>query len=208
MKPSGDAFFSDYAQRLSVVLARSDWSTVEKLALDLRQCWLNKKQVFICGNGGSAGNAIHLANDYLYGIIKKSGEGLRVHALAANAAILTCLGNDIGYDRIFAEQLAVYAQPGDLVIVLSGSGNSPNIVSVLEQAKSMGVTSYAILGYTGGQCRALADVAIHFPVNDMQIAEDLQLIVGHMLMQWLHVNPPHPQSAVHHEHIEQAESYV
>lgn len=190
MKLTNESFFKDYAARLSVVLSQSDWSEVMQLALDLRNCWVHKKQVFICGNGGSAGNAIHLANDYLYGINKNQGPGLRVHALTANSSILTCLGNDVGYDRIFSEQLAVYGQSSDVLIVLSGSGNSPNIVSVLEQAKKMDIKSYAILGFTGGKSRTLADVAIHFPINDMQIAEDLQLIVGHMLMQWLYANPP------------------
>jgi D-sedoheptulose 7-phosphate isomerase len=85
------------------------------------------------------------------------------------------------------------ANPGDVLVVLSGSGNSPNIVAALEQAKVMKVKSYAILGYTGGRCKELADVPIHFAVDDMQISEDLQLVVGHMLMQWLYLNRPQPQ---------------
>ena len=72
-----------------------------------------------------------------------------------------------------------------MLIALSGSGNSSNIVRTIEQAKGMGVKSYAVLGFSGGKCKELADVAIHFPVNDMQLSEDLQLVVGHMLMQWL-----------------------
>jgi len=183
-------FFAAYASRLQTVLAQSDWSPVAQLAKDMQRCWLNKNQVFICGNGGSAGNAIHLANDFIYGIAKRTGGGLRVHALSANAAVLTCLANDVGYDRIYSEQLAVQAQPDDLLIVLSGSGNSPNILAVLQQAKAMKVKSYAILGYSGGRCKDLADVAIHFPVDDMQLAEDLQLVVGHMLMQWCYENRP------------------
>jgi D-sedoheptulose 7-phosphate isomerase len=103
---------------------------------------------------------------------------------------MTCLANDVGYESIFSEQLAVQAQAGDLLIALSGSGNSPNIVRVIEQAKEMNVKSYAILGFTGGKCKELVDVPIHFPVNDMQIAEDMQLIVGHMMMQWLYSNRP------------------
>ena len=113
-----------------------------------------------------------------------------MHALSANPAVMTCLGNDIGYDKIFSEQLAVQAQAGDLLIALSGSGNSPNIVSTIKQAKAMGVKSYAVLGYSGGKCKDLADVAIHFPIDDMQIAEDMQLVIGHMLMQWLYSNRP------------------
>lgn len=186
-------FFVDYSSRLQNSLAEADWSGVAELAGDMYRCWLERKQVFFCGNGGSAGNAIHLANDFLYGIAKRPGGGLRVHALSANSAVLTCLANDIGYDQIYSEQLAVLANPGDLLVVLSGSGNSPNILAALGQAKSMKVKSYAILGYTGGKCKDLADVPIHFAVDDMQISEDLQLVVGHMLMQWLYVNRPQPK---------------
>ena len=98
------------------------------------------------------------------------------------------MGNDVDYAQIFSEQLAVLANPGDLLIALSGSGNSPNIVRAIEQAKAMSVKSYAVLGYSGGTCKEIVDIAIHFPVDDMQIAEDLQLVVGHMLMQWLYAN--------------------
>ena len=196
MTNSSNNFFSDYAARLTDILAVTDWSIISKLAKDLHHCWEQKRQVFLCGNGGSAGNAIHLANDYLYGIAKRTGKGLKVHALSANPSVLTCLGNDIGYHRIFAEQLAVFGQPQDILIVLSGSGNSPNIIAALEQAKQMHIKSYAILGYSGGQSKLIADAAIHFPINDMQIAEDLQLIVGHMLMQWLYANQPHLISTV------------
>jgi len=179
-----------YSSRLQEVLARSDWSSVNLLARDLLRCWQENRQVFFCGNGGSAGNAVHLANDFLYGIAKKTGGGLRVQALSANPAVMTCLANDVGYEAIFSEQLAVQAQAGDLLIALSGSGNSPNIIRVIEQAKVMDVKSYAILGFTGGKSKMLADVPIHFPVKDMQIAEDMQLIVGHMMMQWLYSNRP------------------
>ena len=180
------ALFAEYSNKLQKLLASSNWSGVELLALDLRRCWQQKRRVFICGNGGSAGNAIHLENDFLYGIAKTLGGGLRVTALTANAAVITCLANDVGYDSIFSEQLAVQASEGDLLIALSGSGNSPNIIQALQQARSMGVKSYAILGFAGGLSKEISDVAIHFPIDDMQIAEDMQLIVGHMVMQWLY----------------------
>ena len=183
-------FCTDYANKLSDVLGSSDWSGVVQLGLDMRECWAAGRQVFICGNGGSAGNAIHLANDFLYGIAKRTGAGMRIQALSANPAVITCLANDVGYDYIYSEQLAVLGQPGDLLVVLSGSGNSSNILRVLEQAKGMGVRSCAILGYTGGHCKSLADFSIHFEIDDMQIAEDMQLVVGHMLMKWLYLNRP------------------
>ena len=189
-----EKFCAGYANKLSDILGSSDWSGVAQLGKDMRECWLAGRQVFFCGNGGSAGNAIHLANDYLYGIAKRTGAGLKVQALSANTAVMTCLANDVGYDYIYSEQLAVLAESGDLLVVLSGSGNSPNILRVLEQANAMGVKSCAILGYTGGQCKSLADLSIHFPVDDMQIAEDMQLVVGHMLMKWLYQNQPDEQS--------------
>jgi len=188
--PSTAAFCADYAQRLSRVMAGYDWSPVAALAEDLLHCWKEGRQVFLCGNGGSAGNAVHLANDFLYGISKTHGSGLRVHALPANTAVLTCLANDEGYDSIYSLQLAVQERPGDLLVVLSGSGNSPNILKALEQARAMGVKSYAILGYSGGKAKSMADTAIHFAVDDMQISEDMQIVVGHMIMQWLYQNRP------------------
>jgi len=190
VKLSGKEHFADYSRRLQEVLATTDWSGVHQLGQDMLECWQKGRRVFLCGNGGSAGNAIHLANDFLYGVARKTGGGLKVMALSANAAVITCLANDVGYDHVYSEQLAVQAQIGDLLVVLSGSGNSGNILKALEQARLMGVKSFAILGYAGGKSKNLADVALHFPVEDMQIAEDLQLIVGHMVMQWLYANQP------------------
>ena len=178
--------FSDYSSRLSAALQGFDWTPVERLAYELRDCWQSGRQLFLCGNGGSGGNANHLANDFLYALSKTKGSGLRVHSLSANPSTITCLANDEGYDQVFSLQLAVLARAGDVLVVFSGSGNSPNIVKALEEAKTIGMTSYALLGYSGGKAKALADVPIHFAIDDMQIAEDAQMVIGHMLMQWLH----------------------
>ena len=179
-------FAADYLVRLSKTFADYPLVQIESLGETLLDCWKTGKQVFIFGNGGSAGNAVHLANDWIYGISKKFGSGLRVTALPANTSVITCLANDEGYDSIFSYQLAVLAKPGDVIIALSGSGNSPNIVKALEHAKTAGLKSYAILGYSGGKALTLADHPIHVPVQDMQLSEDAQLIVGHLLMQWLY----------------------
>ena len=180
------SLFADYTSRFSTVLKDFDWSPVEKLAYDLRDCWQTGRQVFFCGNGGSGGNANHLANDFLFALSKTPGSGLRVHSLSSNPSVITCLANDEGYDQVFSLQLAVLARKGDVLITFSGSGNSPNILKALEEAKTVGMTSYAVLGFSGGKAKALADVPIHFAVNDMQIAEDAQMVIGHMIMQWLY----------------------
>ena len=131
-----------------------------------------------------------MANDFLYGISKTRGSGLRVTALPATSSVITCLANDESYEEIYSLQLAVQSRPGDVLIVLSGSGNSPNILKVLEQARDMEITSYAILGYSGGKAKEVADVPIHFAIDDMQISEDPLLVVCHMIMQWLYQNRP------------------
>jgi len=183
--------YEDYSFRLQAVLQGMDWSTVDSLVNDLLDCWRSNRQVFLCGNGGSAANANHLATDFLYGVSKNHGDGMRAQALSANSSVLTCLANDIAFDDIFSWQLAVNARPGDILIALSGSGNSPNILKVITQAKEVDIKSYAILGFTGGKAIDIADQVIHFDVNDMQISEDMQIIVGHMVMQRLY--------RIHHE---------
>lgn len=178
-------FARSYLGTLARVWQSHDWSNVVLLNETLARAWKENRQVFLCGNGGSAANAIHLANDLLYGVDKQSGRGLRVTALPANSSVLTCLANDVSYEDVFAQQLTVLANRGDVLIALSGSGNSPNIVKALTRARELGVESFAILGFTGGRALDLADHPIYFPVHDMQVAEDLQMMVGHMAMQCL-----------------------
>jgi D-sedoheptulose 7-phosphate isomerase len=177
--------FAAYAGKLARHLDDFDWRPAETLARDLLDCWRTGRQVFIAGNGGSAANAVHLASDFLYAFSKQKGSGLRVHSLAANPAVLTCLGNDEGYEQVFAYQLAVQARSDDVLIVFSGSGNSPNILLALEEARRLQMKSYAVLGFDGGKAKALADVPIHFAIDDMRMAEDFQLILGHVISAWL-----------------------
>ena len=96
------------------------------------------------------------------------------------------LAGNGGYDNIFSSQLPVFANAGDILWVMSGSGNSTNIIKVLEVAQELGLTSFAVLGFDGGRASSLADHVIHFPVNDMQVAEDLQMIVSNMIIQYLY----------------------
>ncbi len=183
------AGFQGYSRRLADAMALTDWTTLESLGFALQRCIREGGQTFICGNGGSAANALHIANDFFYGVTRDSGKRFKVHALPANVSVLTCLGNDEGYAAIYAKQLATLADVNDILIVLSGSGNSPNIIEALHEARRIGMKSYAILGYSGGRALDLADRVLHYPINDMQIAEDMQVIIGHMLMQWLRENP-------------------
>ena len=188
-----DSAFS-YLKRLDSCFNKTNLQAVESLANELRKAWIDGRSVYICGNGGSAANAIHIANDLHYGIgACGRGEklpGLRIEALPANTGVITCLANDTGYENIYAQQLEVKGKKGDLLIALSGSGNSPNIIKAINTANRLEVKSFAILAFTGGKCKELARNIIHFEIEDMQIAEDTQLVVGHLCMQWLNAHKP------------------
>ena len=177
--------FAQYASKLAKLLEDYNWSEVERLVASLHRRWLQKDKIFICGNGGSAANAAHIANDFLYGVGAGKVPGMNVEALTSNSAVLTCLANDVGYESIFSYQIEAKGNSTDLLIVLSGSGNSPNVVAALEVAKTIDMETWAIVGYDGGKCVKLADNSIHIEVADMQISEDFQLIIAHMCMQSL-----------------------
>ena len=173
--------FQEYSSRLQGVLADTDWSPVEQLAKELLSCWKDGRQLFICGNGGSAGNAVHIANDFLYGISKTYGSGLRAHALPANTAVITCLANDVGYDEIFSRQLAVQADKDDILIVLSGSGNSPNILKAVETAHSKGVFVIGLTGGNGGKLKDMADLTMVVPSDNTARIQEAHITIGHII---------------------------
>ena len=165
---SASEHIKTYSQKLARALELPAMDGVPVLAQALREAWQCGRSVYLCGNGGSAANAIHLANDLLYGAGISNGAGLKVEALTANPAVITSLANDVGFADIFAEQLRVKA---------------------LETGNAKGMRTFAILGYAGGRAKAIAQHPIHFAIDDMQVCEDLQLAVGHMCMQWLLANP-------------------
>jgi len=169
-----------YKEKIDLAWNSIDHHQIERLENDLLSAWKNDKSVFICGNGGSAANANHLANDLLYGI-NPNGKGIKVHSLCANSSVNTCLANDTGYENVFSRQLNTLGAQDDLLIALSGSGNSQNVVNALKEARNIGIKTCAILGFDGGKCCKLADTVIHFQIDDMQVSEDFQIIIGHML---------------------------
>ncbi len=175
----------EYSEKLVRALKLGAMDKVPHLASAIQDCWKEGRTVYLCGNGGSTANSLHIANDLLICAGKIKGGGVGVEALSANQAVITTIANDIAYDAIFAQQINIKAKPGDVLIALSGSGNSPNVVKALEAGNAKGMKTFAILGYSGGRCKEISQNPIHFEIDDMQVAEDLQLIIGHMCMQWL-----------------------
>jgi D-sedoheptulose 7-phosphate isomerase len=139
--------------------------------------------VYTIGNGGSAATASHMVCDFAKGATAAlGGEKFLFECLSDNIPIVTAIANDIGYDEIFAYQLYGKLRPEDLVIAISGSGNSLNIVKAVEYAKSVGAPVIAMTGYDGGKLMGLADFSLHVPLDDMQIVEDIHMMFDHLIM--------------------------
>jgi D-sedoheptulose 7-phosphate isomerase len=172
---------SDYLKTMSSAFDHAAAEATRLLTAQIDKVRSEKGRVFLCGNGGSAANANHWANDLIYGAAKGGRGGVRAHSLSANTSVLMCLANDTGYENIFSGQLEVLASPGDILVALSGSGNSPNILRAVEAGNKLGMETWAIVGFDGGKALEMARHAIHFPVHDMQIAEDLQMVICHIL---------------------------
>ena len=142
------------------------------------------RTVFLIGNGGSAANASHFGQDLAKGTLSSMSatRRFRVVSLTDNIGFITALANDEGYDSIFEQQLRNLAASGDLLVAISGSGNSPNVIRAAEYAHSIGMTVIGVTGFDGGKLKALADVSVHIPVDDMGMTEALHGVVFHLAM--------------------------
>jgi D-sedoheptulose 7-phosphate isomerase len=139
------------------------------------------RHIFVCGNGGSASTASHFACDIVKGASYNRGQRFRIMALTDQIATLTAYANDVSYDCVFVEQLRNFAQPGDLVMCISGSGNSPNVIRAMEYANSIGCKTLALTGRDGGKLGPLAQLNIQVDVPHMGRIEDAHMIVCHMI---------------------------
>ncbi len=141
--------------------------------------------VFICGNGGSAATATHFGCDLAKRTIVAGQPRFRVIALTDNNALMTALGNDIGYEAIFAEQLIPLVRAGDIVIGISGSGNSPNVLNAMKAAREAGAVTVGFCGYDGGKLKGAVDLPVHVPSFNMAMVEDVHLMLEHAICEKL-----------------------
>lgn len=178
----------DYLQRVGEELLRLDTRQIEKLADLLHQCYEQGRFVFICGNGGSGANASHFCEDLGKGTLRREDfdndqrKRLKVLSLTDNTPYILAWANDEGFDRIFVEQLKNLASPGDLLIAISGSGNSPNVLRAVEWANRHGLITFGCTGFSGGKLRQLAHYHFHVPIDDMGIVESIHLTVFHWVL--------------------------
>lgn len=176
--------FNEYTSYTLDALKSVDAAEVENLVALLLDAYERGATVFVIGNGGSAANASHLAQDLAKGTLSHPEQEKRLRALSLtdNLPFFSALGNDEGYDRVFVQQLRTFADKGDLLIAISGSGNSPNIISAVEYANGIGMATIGITGFDGGRLRDLAHHGVHVPLNDMCTSESIHSIVFHYVI--------------------------
>jgi D-sedoheptulose 7-phosphate isomerase len=174
----------DYLQRVCDEIRRLDTTQLEALSGLIEEAYHAGRFVFICGNGGSGANASHLCEDLAKCTLRdfENQKRLKVLSLTDNTAAIMAWGNDEGYDRIFLEQLKNLASPGDVLLAISGSGNSPNILKAVDWANRLGLITVGITGFKGGKLRSLAQHNFHADVDDMGMAETLHQVAFHWII--------------------------
>ncbi len=178
------SFSRAYLENLREALRHVPVQEMARAMAELERAYLGEHSVFLAGNGGSAATASHMANDLLKGVAQATGKGLRAIALTDNVPVITAIANDQDYSEIFAAQLAILGREGDVLLVISGSGNSPNILRALEVARQKRMTSVAFLGMGGGKALPMADIAIVAPSDDYGPIEILHMVFDHMAVSY------------------------
>ena len=176
------AGIADYLAKEIEIIRALDPGEINVALNEIVAAFEREGNIYIFGNGGSAATASHFANDFNKGISEYTEKKFRFICLNDNVPTVMAVANDIGYEEVFRFQLRGRLRPEDLVIGISGSGNSPNVVRALEYAKESGVRTLGITGYDGGKVRRLVDVSLHVPVDNMQIVEDVHMIFDHLMM--------------------------
>jgi D-sedoheptulose 7-phosphate isomerase len=196
--PFDDAgkYIAAYAEEVAKAFATLDQAAFRKAAATLEAAVARNATIFTCGNGGSAAIANHMVCDHTKGTRADTDILPRVHSLVANIEINTAIANDLSYDQVFSYQLQSYAAPGDVLVTISSSGNSPNIVNAVQWAKDHGITTIAMTGFAGGKSRDLADVTLHVAAHNYGIVEDVHQSLMHALAQFMRQRHMHDHALI------------
>lgn len=184
--PDPAAFAAAYLSHLQSVLGRIDTREVGRFIERMLDARARGATVFFIGNGGSAATASHFANDLTIGT-QEFDPPFRVVSLTDNMAVITAIANDFGYDEIFSRQLRVLGKKGDVLVAISASGNSPNLLKAFEHARSAGITTVAVTAFDGGKLKATADEGVHVPTGPKEYgpAEDAHMVLDHLVGAYL-----------------------
>ena len=178
---SAQSTIENYLSLVKDTIDQLDRTQIEKTVDAFMRVYDAGKTIYIFGNGGSAASATHACGDLVKGASYGLEKRFRVMSLVDNLPALMAIANDVSYDDIFIEQLKNFIQPGDLVVGISGSGNSVNVVKAMDYAKSKGIQTIAFCGYKGGKIKEIADISVHSVAMDMEVAEDIHMIVFNVI---------------------------
>lgn len=174
-------FVENYRAQLLETIQQLDVAGIEQAIEQMREARDQDRHIFVCGNGGSAATASHFMCDVVKGASYQKDKRFRIMALTDNLATMTAYSNDVSYECVFAEQLKNFAQSGDVVIAISGSGNSPNVLNAVSYANSIGCKTIAMTGRDGGKLGPMAQLNLQVPVQHMGRIEDAHMIMCHMI---------------------------
>lgn len=178
-------FVEKYFALLQTAIGDVDTQAVSEGVKEIRSAWLRGSQIITLGNGGSAMTALHFVTDWSKAVYLKHGKPFRGRSLVDNMGLLTAYSNDISYADVFSEQLKNIMQPDDLVVAVSGSGNSENIIRAVDYANEHGGRTLGLSGFSGGRLKEKAQTSIWVNLHDMQLVEDIHSIFGHIVMRAL-----------------------
>lgn len=181
-KKTDKEFVGNYFAYLQQILSQINTDDVVKVIEAIKKARSTDNMIYFIGNGGSAATASHFANDLSIGT-RSTAKPFRVMSLTDNVAVLTAIGNDFGYEEIFTKQLQAYLKTGDIVVAISASGNSPNVVKGLEYANKMGATTISLTGFDGGKIKEIAHINLHVPSvkGEYGPVEDLHMVFDHVI---------------------------
>ena len=172
-----------YLDRLRAAIDDLPLDRLEQLGETLMRAYRNGKRVFVLGNGGSASTSSHMAADMAKNTISANMRRFRILSLNDNMAMMTALANDLRYENVFVEQLEHFIEPGDVLIAISGSGRSENVLRAMRYARGQSAEVVALLGFDGGSAVELADLAIVVSSDDYGVIEDVHLVINHILVE-------------------------
>tara|TARA_B100000575_G_C23139116_1_gene662465 strand:+ start:3214 stop:3831 length:618 start_codon:yes stop_codon:yes gene_type:complete len=178
-------FYFNYIDNLNICLRNMNLSKLKKISKMIEDTVKNKKKIFICGNGGSAAVANHYVADYLKLLRTNTKLKPKIISLVSNMELITAISNDLNYDQIFSYQLESLAEKNDLLILISASGNSKNLINAQKFSKKIKMKSISFLGFNGGKLLKMSDVCFHAKINNYGISEDLAHIFMHIIIQFL-----------------------
>ena len=177
---------SDYIEKEIEVLKALDQDAICRVIDVLTKAREEERDIFIFGNGGSSATASHFANDFNKGLSETLEKKFRFHCLNDNVPTLMAISNDIGFEEVFRQQLMNRVRKDDIIVAISGSGNSENILRGVSYGKERGAFVIALTGYDGGALKGIADLNLHVKVNSMQITEDIHMMFDHLMMSVLY----------------------